>query len=78
MVGAFAALKGKEQWQGCDLTWTTKADIKKALKKKGLPIDTPLRGVEVFRVKKFRGAGWKMLLVKDDQSEFIMYKKQAA
>lgn len=66
--------KKVEYWQGCELTWTTKKDIKDALIKKGLPIDTPLKGVSCGRVKIHKGADWKVLMHKEDQSSFILYK----
>ena len=63
------------QWQGVELTWATKAEIKKALKEKDLSIETPLKGCHGRDLKKFKIHGWKVLLHTTDQSQFIIYKQ---
>ena len=62
-------------WNGKELTWSSQRDIRQALDEKSLPIDTPLAGAKAANVKKYKGSGWKVLLAKEDQSEFILYKK---
>ena len=65
-----------EKCNGTELTRSNKNEIKAALKKKDLPEDTPLKGCPAFHVKKFKGAGWKVLLHKEDYTMYIVFKRK--